>query len=130
MRPRRIIGARPFFCTRDKQGTHLRASLEARRSYSRERPSTPPRCRRGYRGKRHVSGTTRAEFASVSTQSRVPPAYLVVERVALHRDAPGGAHEADELVELLLGSRRRAGGAEDLLPHQRPLHVVRTEVKR
>ena len=62
--------------------------------------------------------------------TRLPPPQLVVERVALHRDPAGGADDADELLELLLGARRRAGGVEDLLAHERALDVVGAEVER
>ena len=55
---------------------------------------------------------------------------LVVERVALHRDAAGVGDDAGELLELLLGARRRAGGMEDRLAHDGALDVVRAEVER
>ena len=37
--------------------------------------------------------------------------------------------EADELLDLLLGFRRRPGGVEDLLAHDRALDVVRAKVE-
>ena len=62
--------------------------------------------------------------------SGVPPTQLVVEGVALHRDPARVADDADELLDLLLGAGGRAGGAEDLLAHDRALDVVRAEVER
>src|SRR5262249_11897824 len=63
-------------------------------------------------------------------RSCVEPPNLVVERVALHRDAARGTDGADELLQLLLLAGGRAGGAEDLLPDEGALHVVGTEVER
>src|SRR5436309_2010414 len=56
--------------------------------------------------------------------SRCPPPKLVVERVALHGDAPGGPDRPHQLVDLLLRLGARAGRVEDLLAHDRALHVV------
>ena len=64
-------------------------------------PPPSPGCRRSASG---ASGT--------SVGPAHATAQLVVERVALHRDAAGGADDADELLELLLGARpssRRRG---------------------
>ena len=49
--------------------------------------------------------------------------------VALHRDPARLAHEADELVDLLLGLGAGSGGVEDRLSHHGSLHVVGAEVK-
>src|SRR5581483_9162030 len=60
----------------------------------------------------------------------VPPPQLVVERVALYRDPARLLDHADELLDLLLRPRGGARGLEDLLAHDRALHVVRAEVER
>src|ERR1035437_9605016 len=62
--------------------------------------------------------------------SRGPSMQLVVERVALHGDSPGILDEPYELGDLLLRAARRTRRLEDLLAHDRALHVVRAEVQR
>src|SRR6188768_1190537 len=75
--------------------------------------------------------TTRPEQAGPgSSGSASPPGELAVERVALHGHAARLADEADELTDLLLGLRARAGGVEDLLAHDGALDVVGAEVER
>src|SRR6266540_4001443 len=101
--------------------------------------------RASYRLTRHTSGTpppaplptrlTRNDARVCDSTCRMcanssPAPQLVVERVALHRYAPGLTHEAHELVDLLLGLGARTRRVKDLLPHDRALHVVRAEVQR
>src|SRR6188472_1521016 len=109
MRPRRII------------------FLAFRRAFPYSGPDPPPAHARAYRSSAHACVAVRGDL---ETASGVPPAHLVVERVPLHGDPAGGAHDAHELVDLLLGLGHRARGMEDLLADNGALHVVRPEVER
>src|SRR5712691_2672535 len=70
-----------------------------------------------------------AEPPSRFEERGLPPAQLVVEGVALYGNAARLAHEADELVDLLLGLGDRTGGVEDRLAHDGALDVVRAEME-
>src|SRR5919204_4855820 len=82
---------------------------------TRRRAPAPPRTPRSRRSR--------------GGRARSPSPQLVVERVALHRNAPRVPHHPHELLELLLGRRRPPRRMEDLLPDDRPLHVVGAEVQ-
>src|SRR5918995_314806 len=145
IRPRRI--------TTSAQGSRNGGPDPARRSEpvsrSAGRASRQARRHEGLRrrsgsGSRSSTATSARTATCRRTSSRASPPHaacapatglsrpspqLVVESVPLHRDAARGLDHTNELFDLLLGLGPRAGGVEDLLPHDRSLNVVCAEMQ-